>query len=149
LFWVFRKLDQFIIGEGGSLGEKRGGANTGHKQELAHSFPPDTLGRGAWHARSRGAGTLSLDCFPAACQDTGKTVKIPQQRSFHNKAAPGKADAPSSGKRQGTPSAKALKAENSGNVYIDPGAVTIVIPKSMFREHVPGNLPGFFDSGMP
>jgi hypothetical protein len=52
--------------------------------------------RCAWNARFRGAGALSLHLFPAACQDTGKTEKIPQQNSFHNEAAFGKADAPSS-----------------------------------------------------
>src|SRR5208282_4102186 len=80
LLWVFRKLDQFIIGEGRAISKKRGGANTGHKQELAHSFPPETLVRSAWNARSRGAGALSLQLFPAACWTPVR------QKRFHNKA---------------------------------------------------------------
>jgi hypothetical protein len=75
-----------------------------------------------------------LQFFPAACQDTGKTVTIPKQRSFHDKAALGTADAPSSGNRQGTPDAETMKPENFGCVYIEPCAVTIVIPQPMLAD---------------
>jgi hypothetical protein len=94
LFWVFRKLDQFIVGEGGAIGEKRGGANTGHKQELAHEFPPDTLVRGACDARFRGGGALSFHVFPAGCQDAGKPVKVSPKRHFPHQASVKGAAAP-------------------------------------------------------